>query len=189
MYRLLLITLALFIWSAASANEPLPATSAHDSPIDTMLKRYVDYNHWANTQMTEWLARATDEMMVQEIESSFPTLRQTLLHIWNAEYLWLQVLKGESTDGGPGNNFQGSAAELREGLLRASANFLEYVQGMSEEDLRGSRGEGERALAVADIIQHCMNHSTYHRGQLITMGRQAGLDSPPRTDFIYYVRR
>ncbi|MFN2424735.1 MAG: DinB family protein [Cryomorphaceae bacterium] len=34
-----------------------------------------------------------------------------------------------------------------------------------------------------------MNHSTYHRGQLVTMGRQAGLSTPPQTDYIFYVRK
>jgi len=58
---------------------------------------------------------------------------------------------------------------------------------MTATELEAERSRGERVTAIADMIHHCMNHSTYHRGQLITIGRQAGLQDPPRTDFIYYV--
>jgi uncharacterized damage-inducible protein DinB len=37
------------------------------------------------------------------------------------------------------------------------------------------------------IIHHVMNHSTYHRGQLVTMGRELGFMDPPKTDFMQYI--
>jgi uncharacterized damage-inducible protein DinB len=40
---------------------------------------------------------------------------------------------------------------------------------------------------LADILQHIVNHSTYHRGQLTTMIRQVGV-TPPRTDFLVFAR-
>ena len=39
------------------------------------------------------------------------------------------------------------------------------------------------------MIHHCMNHSTYHRGQLITLARQLGMRAGvPSTDLLYYSR-
>lgn len=38
------------------------------------------------------------------------------------------------------------------------------------------------------MIQHCVNHSSYHRGQLITMMRQVGATSIPNTDMIAFYR-
>jgi len=168
----------------------LPDSPHNHSPIDTMLLRYATYNHWANTRMAEWLAGADEEMMTRTIESSFPTLRQTVLHIWTAEHVWLASLREQAAEPTPMKSFEGSTAELLAGWLAASAAFRDYVAGLTPQELRGHRGGGgdRPPLAVADIVQHCMNHSTYHRGQLITMGRQAGLQQPPRTDFIYYVR-
>lgn len=153
--------------------------------------RYTDYNRWANALMAEWLSTATDEQMQREINSSFNSLRSTVLHIWSAEYLWLQVLKGESYEDNPTRDYLGSTQELLTNWLQASESFHSYVATLSTDALKGKIGSsGDRApLDVIDIIQHCMNHSTYHRGQLITMGRQAGLDTPPQTDFIFYVRQ
>lgn len=164
-------------------------TTSH--PVDSLSARYVHYNLWANTQMTNWLQEASAEQMNRVIESSFSSLRKTALHIWNAEYLWLAVLRQESYDDMPANTFEGDEAALLEGWLATSEAFYNYVASLSPDELRGVRSGGadRPPLYVADIIQHCMNHSTYHRGQLITLGRQAGLQSPPRTDFIYYVRR
>ncbi len=154
-----------------------------------MLHRYTAYNHWANQQLADWLGTASEADLDREIESSFTSLKETIFHIWNAEYLWLQTVKGESADHSPAQNFAGSKEELLQGWLAASENFAQYVQTMSAADLQAKRPRsgGERYTVIADMIHHCMNHSTYHRGQLITMGRQAGLQHPPRTDFIYYI--
>jgi uncharacterized damage-inducible protein DinB len=40
----------------------------------------------------------------------------------------------------------------------------------------------------SEMIHHCMNHSTYHRGQIITMGKQLNLSKAPSTDLIFYYR-
>lgn len=157
--------------------------------LSTMMRRYVAYNHWANQQMAEWLSLASEEDLIREIESSYSTIKETIFHIWGAEYLWLQVVKGEDYSNSPVKDFKGSKEELFEGWLKASQRFSDHVKTMSLEDLQEQRprSNGEGYTLIADMIHHCMNHSTYHRGQLITMGRQAGLTDAPRTDFIYYV--
>lgn len=157
---------------------------------DTLIKKYAAYNLWANQQMAAWLEKAPVGAMEMNIESSFNTLRKTVVHIWNAEYLWLRVLQEETIEPIPGNSFTGSDAALLSSWLAASDAFHQYVSGLDDEALSAfrNRSKPREELAVRDIIQHTLNHSTYHRGQLITMGRQAGLGTPPRTDFIHYVR-
>lgn len=163
-------------------------TDADD--FTAMIQRYTAYNQWANQQMADWLRTASEEQLELEIESSFSNLKETVFHIWNAEYLWLQIVKDEAYDNSPVKNFEGSKEELLNGWLVASANFENHVNTMSHEALKEERpnSRGDGITVISDMIHHCMNHSTYHRGQLITMGRQAGLVDPPRTDFIYYVR-
>jgi len=197
-----LLGLPLFLLTAMPLNEnmneknmqnPVPertqSTEALEYDLKKMLQRYSAYNHWADQQLADWLSSASEEDLNREIESSFASLKTTVLHIWNAEYLWLQIVKDESTDNSPARNFDGDKKDLLNGWLQASKKFSEHVQTMSLEDLRTKRprSNGKGHTLLADMIHHCMNHSTYHRGQLITMGRQAGLSDPPRTDFIYYI--
>jgi uncharacterized damage-inducible protein DinB len=167
----------------------LPGWAQDSSRPSELLHRYVAYNAWANAELAQWLAQAPDSVMEQEITSSFRSLRATVLHIWSAEYLWMKVLQDKSYADNPTQTFSGDGAELLRRWLEASAAFRDHVAGMDALELAGTRGGGvgRSPMFVADIIQHCMNHGTYHRGQLITMGRQAGLQEPPRTDFIHYV--
>ncbi len=167
----------------------IDSTEHGQDDLPKLMKRYAAYNLWANQQMAEWLEKATEEAFDKEIESSFKSLKTTLSHIWNAEYLWLQIMKGEEVENSPAKDFEGSKEEFLKAWLVESEKFSEYVSGMSAEQFQDKipRSSTNGMMRMVDMIQHCMNHSTYHRGQLITMGRQAGLSAPPRTDFIYYV--
>ena len=82
--------------------------------LTTMIQRYTTYNHWANQQLADWLRSASEEDMNLKIESSFSSLKETVIHIWNAEYLWLQIVNDEPADNSPAKNFEGSKDELLE---------------------------------------------------------------------------
>jgi uncharacterized damage-inducible protein DinB len=48
--------------------------------------------------------------------------------------------------------------------------------------------KGEKfANTRQDILLHVVNHSTYHRGQIASALKHAGID-PPTTDYIFYKR-
>jgi len=46
----------------------------------------------------------------------------------------------------------------------------------------------DSSMRLVHQMQHVVNHSTMHRGQVVGMFRQLGID-PPSTDLIFYVRR
>jgi uncharacterized damage-inducible protein DinB len=177
--------------------------AAHSSPSDvigctdlitdrsdeSMLKRYTAYNLWANQQLADWLRTAPNEALNLNIQSSFSTLQETVFHIWNAEHLWLAHVKNEPVEASPSDVFEGTKDEMLDAWLATAESFRDHVAAMTIDAPETSQAVVEgQGFTVVDMIHHCMNHSTYHRGQLITMGRQAGLADPPRTDFIYYVR-
>ncbi|MEI9934102.1 MAG: DinB family protein [Ferruginibacter sp.] len=39
-----------------------------------------------------------------------------------------------------------------------------------------------------EVVFHVFNHSTYHRGQLVTILRQLGVEKIPSTDLIVFYR-
>jgi uncharacterized damage-inducible protein DinB len=158
-----------------------------------MLRDFAAYNIWANTELVNWLIEQPDSLLEQETPSSFPTIRQTLLHIWDVESSWLEDLQGLPNAASLQEVFTGSTAELFAGLLGKSIEFEVYVQALSPAELEAPctypRYDGALETRMRfEIIQHCMNHSTYHRGQLVTMVRQLGLTDPPQTDYIKYLR-
>jgi uncharacterized damage-inducible protein DinB len=44
------------------------------------------------------------------------------------------------------------------------------------------------SMRLVDQMQHVANHATLHRGQIVGMIRQLGIE-PPSTDLLFYLRR
>jgi len=161
--------------------------------LESLLKDYAEFNLWANTQTVNWLKIKPLDLMEREMPSSFPSIRDTLLHIWGAEEIWLERLRLVPPTTFLSQRFTGTVEDVFEGILKNSEIFAAYVQDLPDADfqevcsfklLNGTEDSRSRAK----MIHHCMNHSTYHRGQIVTMARNFGLTDPPSTDYMKYVR-
>ncbi len=160
--------------------------------VKSLLSAYAGYNLWANKEITQWLSQYPEEWLYRETPSSFSTIHTTILHIWDAEYVWLSRLRNEPLSAFPNKVFQGGREKLFREWLDYSADFLQEVLDSSEEELEQIRtyqayGKTEQLSGIF-MIQTCMNHGSYHRGQIITMGRMLDMSNPPKTDFIQYCR-
>src|SRR5262249_46343090 len=79
-----------------------------------------------------------------------------------------------------------------DGLIKQSEEFVAYVNSLADVSLQESCSfsiptVGDFNRSAFEIIQHCMNHSTYHRGQIVTIGRNVGLNDAPMTDYMVYL--
>jgi uncharacterized damage-inducible protein DinB len=161
--------------------------------LERLLKDYTAYNRWANEAFAAWLRAKPEECLTAIVPSSFPSLRDTLLHLWGAEKLWLERLRQEEPAPFLPTVFSGSAQQIFEGWPATSAALAEYVAEQPAEffeqvcTFRLFNGQLD-SRPRHQMILHCVQHSTYHRGQLVTMGRSLGLTDPPSTDYIRYVR-
>lgn len=156
------------------------------------LKAYTAYNLWANNEMIKCVEQLSYEQLHQSIESSFNSVFKTVLHIWDAEYIWLQRMQGNSIKDWPSKMMDknGFSTNL---FLANSANFNDFVQHASdslfEQMCTYTNLKGENfSTHYSTVVMHCMNHGTYHRGQLVTMFRQLGLREIPSTDIITFDR-
>ena len=161
--------------------------------IKEHLSQCAQYNHWANQSMVQWLLSKDPALMDKQVTSSFPSINKTLSHIWLAEYLWMCRIEGIQWKNLTGRHEGQGTKAISTDLLEASKYYIDKMASASEKDLNISieykllSGEPSQT-SVLNIIHHVMNHSTYHRGQLVTMGRELGFIDPPKTDFIQFVR-
>jgi uncharacterized damage-inducible protein DinB len=161
--------------------------------LEILLKDYCAYNVWANKLVVNWLRHKPIEVLEREVPSSFPSLRATLLHIWAAEDIWLNRLKGVSPAEFVSESYTGGTPEMLDWLIQNSELFENFVQRQSEEFFsntsvyKHTNGQSYEQYN-SEIILHCMQHSTYHRGQIVTIARNLGLVDPPKTDYVAYVR-
>lgn len=59
-----------------------------------------EYDHWANARVLQAAASPSPEQFTQDLGSSFPSVRDTLVHILSGEWGWLEYWKGPSHDSG-----------------------------------------------------------------------------------------
>ncbi len=162
-----------------------------------MNKKYfielAQYNIWANNLVISWLEQISDEQWKHNVISSFNSIAETVTHIAGAEKVWadrwqlvenIVFLKPEFSD---------AKSELIEIWQTASANILHFIEQMNENDFAKTfsfkrlNGE-ENTLQYAHTFTHVINHSTYHRGQLVTMLRQVDFTGVSSTDAMNFYR-
>ena len=114
--------------------------------------------------------------------------------MWVAEDAWWQRLKLAEQILPAGDDFNGLFSELQKKLNQQSATWQDWVDGATETQLahvfayQNSKKELFKQ-PVYEMLVHLFNHGTYHRGQIITLLRQLGVDKIPPTDFIVFCRK
>lgn len=155
--------------------------------------RYAAYNVWANQRMADCIINLPDEQLHREITSSFNSVYKTLLHLWDVESVWWQRVKLQEVVEWPGVKFQGTAKELAANLMKQSNQWKEWIDNSTEAALehefiyKNSKKE-QFKQPVFEVLQQLFNHQSFHRGQLVTMLRQVGVEKLPATDIIVFLR-
>jgi uncharacterized damage-inducible protein DinB len=167
-------------------------TTINQASLLTQLQDMSAYNLWAITRLTDWLKSKPAALLEAAAASSFPGIKATLLHILEVEQGWLDQLQQAPV--GMRQELDGSLEEVLENLVEHATAFHDYVQALTEEEIQEDcycnvLFVGEICQPRFEIIQHCLNHSTYHRGQVVTIGHQVGLKDAPMTDYMFYVLR
>jgi uncharacterized damage-inducible protein DinB len=153
----------------------------------------IDYNYWARDRVLDAVAAITPEQFVHPMGSSFSSVRDTVAHICAAERIWITRLKGEKPQAlqNPARLPDVDAArkewsdlegEMREQLARLGPEAVE--RSIAYHDLRGN----DQSDKLWQMLQHVVNHGTYHRGQITTMLRQLDAAPPKSMDMIAFCR-
>lgn len=159
-----------------------------------LLQQYAAYNTWANQKLFDCINNLSDDQVNREFPSSFSSVYKTVLHMWFAEDIWWQRLKLVEQVDLSTEKFDDSFAEMLKRYGQQSATWEEWVNNASEVQLthvfayQNTKRE-QFKQPVYEVLLHLFNHGTYHRGQLVTMLRQLGVEKIPPTDFIVYSRK
>jgi len=146
------------------------------------LRRLFAYDDWANREVLSSLRAASNPP---------PRSLKLIAHILSAEGLWLARLKQQRPALPVWPELALAQCEAEADALGASWRF--YLEECREADLShqiryvNSKGESWSSL-VDDVLLHVITHSAYHRGQIASDMRAAGL-TPAYTDFIHAIRQ
>lgn len=152
------------------------------------VSNYANYNVWANQRLVNWLSGIKKENLTAKVDSSFESIHSTLQHIYIAQEFWTTFVSGKNLQKFNWQNVENDVFVQMEKLMSQSIDLADMVTSMNEENLSEIRELNmpwsKNQLPVYEHIIHCINHSTYHRGQIVTIARGLGVDSAiPNTDY------
>lgn len=157
------------------------------------LRTLLDYHYWARDRALAAAEALTPEQYTRDLGSSFTSVRDTLAHLYSAEWAWYSRWHGTSpTAMLPPEQFP-DVATLRAAWVTHEAMMRAFLEHLGEEGvgrvfeytaLNGKHGSS----AFREMLQHLVNHGSYHRGQVTTMIRQLGGTPAKGQDLIAYFR-
>ena len=129
-----------------------------------LLIKQMQFENWANTQLLKTLKQAN------------PLNERALLlfsHLLSASNMWLSRLKNEPITT---TLFQIRTIQECEILFETNTNSWEnYFNNVTIVELNNTIqftspvDNSKRTIIVGDAIMHIVHHSSYHRGQIITL--------------------
>jgi uncharacterized damage-inducible protein DinB len=153
----------------------------------------IDYNYWARDRLLEAVDQLSPEQFTRDLGSSFRSVRDTLAHLHAAEWIWYRRWVGESPSAlPPADRFPdaasvGAAWRAMEAQIRAYFTPLDDLALERVIEYKSTAGV-PGASVLWQMLQHVVNHATYHRGQVTTLLRQMGAAPPESMDLIAFYR-
>ena len=143
------------------------------------LGRLLEYTEWANRRVVRMAATLTVDDFRRDLGSSHGGVRGTLAHMLGAEWIWLERWKGVSPTHGVDEGEFADIIALRtrwKAIEQHRRSWFENLdEGAVSKVIKYQNLKGKPFKApLWQLLQHVCNHSTYHRGQVVTLLRQLG---------------
>jgi uncharacterized damage-inducible protein DinB len=156
------------------------------------LRTLVEYHYWARDRMLAALEPLTAEQYTRDLGNSFRSIRDTAVHIYAAEWAWYSRWRGQSPTALLNADLFPDLGALRQAWLDHEVKLRAIVEEFGDgldwvieyKLLSGDPG----ASPFWQMVQHVVNHASYHRGQVTTMLRQIGAAPPKSMDLIAFYR-
>jgi uncharacterized damage-inducible protein DinB len=158
--------------------------------LPATIRELYAYNHWANQRTLASVEPLSAEEFTRDLGNSFSSIRDTMAHILGAEWIWLERWLGRSPrELLPAADFP-SVEALRQRRHAVEQDLNRFLETLTPEGLQKSLAYINRAgepfaYPLWQQMVHVVNHSSYHRGQIVTLLRQIGR-TPENTDFLVY---
>jgi uncharacterized damage-inducible protein DinB len=157
------------------------------------LRTLIHYNYWARDRMLDAVAKLPADQYAKPLGNSFSSVRDTVVHIYGAEWVWFSRFKGENPGALPKPEGFADLPSLVKTWGDIEAGWRSLVANLGDDELdvvitfKTLAGASAHS-PLSQIIQHVVNHGSYHRGQVTTMLRQLGAEPPKSMDLIFYYR-
>jgi uncharacterized damage-inducible protein DinB len=157
-----------------------------------LIRFLFQFNQWANSRTLDACISLTNDQFTRNLGSSFGSVRDTVVHLYGAEWAWNERFQGRSPAKFPDALDFPDLASARSELEGMDSFYVDFVSNLTQQDLDRvihykSFAGGEFSNPLWQSLHHLSNHGTYHRGQVTTLLRQLGAKAVS-TDMIGFYR-
>ena len=143
--------------------------------------------------MLEAVEKLTPDQYTKDMGSSFRSIRDTLVHIMSSEWAWHQRWMGTSPTAMLSTDPYPDVASLRSAWREQEQKTRGFLEELGEKNLERvieftTMTGVQTASPFWQMLQHLVNHGSYHRGQVTTMLRQMGAQPAKSVDMIAFYR-
>ncbi len=148
------------------------------------------YNAWANGRILDTTAQLTPEQLLDG-SAGFPSVRDTLVHVLSAQWVWLSRWKGVSPRAMLNPNEFPDLAAVRARWEEADRELYAFIGALDQDGLArevhylNTKGK-PFAYPLWQLLFHQVNHATQHRSEIAVRLTLAG-HSPGEIDLIRYL--
>ena len=148
------------------------------------VRRLLDYNGEVRHRYFESLAELPWDELVKNREASFHSIRNIFIHTLNATDYWLDFLQNEQLHAHQRFDEYRSIEEMRGYMDHVEGRLRRYVGNLTSEGLvreyARKNAAGETITVTAeDVLIHVFEEEIHHRGELIALLWQMGVEPPP----------
>lgn len=157
------------------------------------LKLY-QYNTWANARIIGHLKNLPEDLCHTAVTSVFPNITAVLIHIYIIDRGWYAVLTNEYAS----DDYEAIRQSVEQLIQETQNNSLDEIAArfadvsqkteafLSAHDVDVINVYSGVPMSLADVVQHIVNHGSYHRGNISAMLHQLGHSGVP-VDYGYYL--
>lgn len=161
--------------------------------LHQIINSNLGYNTWANNQIAQWLKTLDESLLYAYADSSFSSIDLTVQHIHRVERFWSAFIHEADISDFDWTVFENQATQNLGDLVNQSLQMQQSMSHFDESQLNQPLNLdtpwSKNNQARFHYIFHMLNHSTYHRGQIVSIARQLGVtEGIPGTDYNFFTR-
>ncbi|MFW9925981.1 MAG: DinB family protein [Candidatus Thorarchaeota archaeon] len=141
----------------------------------------INHNQVCRDPLFQTLEQLDSAEFLEPTGAGKGSVRDILVHVMNAEKFWITFLSETEYQMSKSENFQ-DIQSIRDEWSRVSVDTEEFMRNLSEDQLLHVKSIKSRdqtiSFTVAKALLHMTTHETHHRGFLIGLIRQKGLEPP-----------
>lgn len=174
-----------------------------------LLRRLHQHRAWVNGNLLSVATASSEAQLRQPFHIGQESIWNSLVHLYAAEYVWLEALRGDDDPLLPGDmpgklpgnqQAQGGITgldDLRQKWAELDERWATYLAALSADSLdelvykrSTSSNLGMRiGTRRGDVLLHVCTHAHYTAAQVVNMLRQVGVALLPETMLITMARR